>query len=100
LVEVVNERANTSPMPPHELYQRLLQTEQRVEARPGRREASGHLGDTAAHVANRGGSRPPPSAPYGKAAPPPPCTRSPWRWTPQARLSALWPGGPCSLQVP
>ncbi|KAK1668630.1 hypothetical protein QYE76_056789 [Lolium multiflorum] len=75
LVEVVNERANTSPMPPHELYQRLLQTEQRVEARPGRREASGHLGDSAAHVANRGGSRPPPSVPYspsGKTAPPPP----------------------------
>ncbi|KAK1643441.1 hypothetical protein QYE76_061246 [Lolium multiflorum] len=75
LVEVVNERANTSPMPPHELYQRLLQTEQLVEARPGRQEASGHLGDFAAHVANRGGSHPPPSAPYspsGKTASPPP----------------------------
>ncbi|KAK1650635.1 hypothetical protein QYE76_068440 [Lolium multiflorum] len=53
LVEVVNERAATSPMPAHELYQRLLNTKQRVEARPGRR---GH-GDSSALTANKGGFR-------------------------------------------
>ncbi|KAK1606993.1 hypothetical protein QYE76_030666 [Lolium multiflorum] len=78
LVEVVNERAATSPISPHELYQRLLNTEQRVEARPGRRERGGH-GDVSALAANKGGARPPSySAPTsGKsyipktAAPPP-----------------------------
>ncbi|KAK1664095.1 hypothetical protein QYE76_052254 [Lolium multiflorum] len=58
LIEVFNERATTSPMPPHELYQRLLNTEQRVEARPGRRERGGHE-DVSALAANKGGARPP-----------------------------------------
>ncbi|KAK1605247.1 hypothetical protein QYE76_028920 [Lolium multiflorum] len=74
LVEVVNERAATSPMPAHELYQRLLNTEQRLEARPGRR---GH-GDSSALAANKGGFRPTPTNGSGKSyAPKPPAPSAP-----------------------
>ncbi|KAK1660787.1 hypothetical protein QYE76_048946 [Lolium multiflorum] len=74
LVEVVNERAATLPMPAHELYQRLLNTEQRVEARPGRR---GH-GDSSALAANKGGFRPTPATGSGKPySPKPPAPSAP-----------------------
>jgi hypothetical protein len=70
LVEIINERGNTSPMPAHELYSRLVLTEQRVEARRTRGR-----GAPSANAAYKGGRGPPgaPSAGSGKspAAPPP-----------------------------
>jgi hypothetical protein len=41
LVEIINERANTNPLMAHEVYSRLVLTEQRVEARRANR-SRGH----------------------------------------------------------
>uniref|UniRef100_A0A8I6WH98 Retrotransposon Copia-like N-terminal domain-containing protein n=1 Tax=Hordeum vulgare subsp. vulgare TaxID=112509 RepID=A0A8I6WH98_HORVV len=65
LVEIINERGNTSPMPAHELYSRLLLTEQRVEAR--RTRGRGIPSANAAYKAGRGVPGPGAhSAPSGK----------------------------------
>ncbi|KAK1630656.1 hypothetical protein QYE76_004971 [Lolium multiflorum] len=66
LVEVVNERP--TPMMAHELYSRLLLTEQRVEAR---RTQRGHAGSSA-HAAYKGGRSSAPSPASGKVAAGPP----------------------------
>ncbi|KAK1620377.1 hypothetical protein QYE76_025894 [Lolium multiflorum] len=67
LAEAVN--GATTPLPPHELYSRLMFTEQRVEAR----RAAGVITDqSAAHWANRG-QRPP--APPGAGSAPPPAAK-------------------------
>uniref|UniRef100_A0A8I6YTD0 Retrotransposon Copia-like N-terminal domain-containing protein n=1 Tax=Hordeum vulgare subsp. vulgare TaxID=112509 RepID=A0A8I6YTD0_HORVV len=70
LVEIINERGHTSPMPAHELYSRLLLTEQRVEAR--RTRGRGLSSANAAYKAGRGGSGTGAhSAPSGKGPPAP-----------------------------
>ncbi|KAK1661497.1 hypothetical protein QYE76_049656 [Lolium multiflorum] len=66
LVEVVNERP--TPMMAHELYSRLLLTEQRVEAR---RTQRGHAGSSA-HAAYKGGRPSAPSPASGKVTAGPP----------------------------
>ncbi|KAK1609668.1 hypothetical protein QYE76_033341 [Lolium multiflorum] len=74
LVEVMEDR--NTPMPPHMLYAKLLRTEQRVEARPGRRSSGAHS-DLSAHIAQKGGARNAPPSSQGKSpasAPPAPAS--------------------------
>ncbi|KAK1645016.1 hypothetical protein QYE76_062821 [Lolium multiflorum] len=52
LVEIINERGQSNPMLAHEIYSRLLLTEQRVEAR----RASRGRGSPSAHAAYKGSS--------------------------------------------
>jgi hypothetical protein len=74
LVEVMEDR--TTPMPAHTLYAKLLRTEQRVEARPGRRSGGAHS-DPSANVAHKGGARNPSTPTQGKPpAPSPPAPAS------------------------
>jgi hypothetical protein len=61
LVEIINERANTNPLMAHEVYSRLVLTEQRIEARHANR-SRGH--SSSANAASRGGR-------YAYGAPPP-----------------------------
>jgi hypothetical protein len=92
LVEVMEDR--TTPMPPHMLYAKLLRTEQRVEARPGRRSSGAHS-DLSAHIAQKGGARNAPPSSQGKV----PCLRTSgpclisglWWWASSAHLPAVWP---------
>jgi hypothetical protein len=55
LVEITNERANTNPLMAHEVYLRLVLTEQCVEARRAKR-SRGH--DSSANAASRGAAAP------------------------------------------
>ncbi|XP_071683604.1 uncharacterized protein [Lolium perenne] len=74
LVEVMEDR--TTPMPPHMLYAKLLRTEQRVEARPGRQSDGAHS-DPLANIAHKGGARTAPPSSQGKSpAPSPPAPAS------------------------
>jgi hypothetical protein len=55
LVEIINERANTNPLMAHEVYSRLVLTEQRIEARRANR-SRGH--GASANAASRGAAAP------------------------------------------
>ncbi|KAK1649099.1 hypothetical protein QYE76_066904 [Lolium multiflorum] len=67
LVEIINERGNSNPMMVHEIYSRLLLTEQCVEARRANRSH----GSPSAHAAYKGG-HPSSGAPSsGKGSAPP-----------------------------
>ena len=90
LVEIVNERGNMTPMMAHELYSRLLLTEQRVEARRANRSR----GSSSANAAYRGG-RPSGGAQSSASdkgpAPLPPASSTPTLTLPGAAgLPALW----------
>ncbi|XP_071685269.1 uncharacterized protein [Lolium perenne] len=67
LVEIINERAQTSPLMAHEVYSRLLLTEQRVEARRANRNRGS---SASANAAYKGPSSPAPAK--GGATPPSP----------------------------
>ncbi|XP_073351812.1 uncharacterized protein [Aegilops tauschii subsp. strangulata] len=67
LVEIINERGNSTPMMAHEVFSRLLLTEQRVESR---RSKSSH-GSLSANAATKGGRHPSSSkSPAGLPLPP------------------------------
>ncbi|KAK1629526.1 hypothetical protein QYE76_003841 [Lolium multiflorum] len=72
LVEIINERGNSNPMMAHEIYSRLLLTEQRVESR----RSSRSRGSPAAHAAYKGGS-PASGAPTSGKGPAPPSSAPP-----------------------
>ena len=66
LVEIINERGNSTPMPAHEVFSRLLLTEQRVETRRSRGN-----GALSANAAIKGGRSSASSrAPSGQSPPP------------------------------
>ena len=66
LVEIINERGNSTPMPAHEVFSRLLLTEQRVETRRSRGN-----GALSANAATKGGRSSASSrAPSGQSPPP------------------------------
>jgi hypothetical protein len=76
LVEIINERSNSTPMMAHEVYSRLLLTEQRVKARRANRSRGSH----SVNVAYKGGrpSSGAPSSSLGKApTTPPPSSSTP-----------------------
>ena len=77
LVEIINERGNSTPMLAHEVFSRLLLTEQRVETRRSRGN-----GSLSANAATKGGrssssSRAPLGLPPPPASAPPPTATLP-----------------------
>ena len=77
LVEIINERGNSTPMLAHEVFSRLLLTEQRVETRRSR--GTGSLSANAATKGGRSSSSPrsPLGLPPSPASAPPPTATLP-----------------------